>query len=368
MPKQLSSLEIFGAGTHRAQTGAVTVTEDDLDQIVNAFNSLQGTNIVRPHLKLGHTDAQKWFGQKDGIPSLGWITRVWREGRKLLANVSDVPDMLIDLIKSGRYHNVSAEVFWDAPIEHEGQKFSRVLSAVALLGVEMPAVKDLSGLASALFQAEPIHRFSDGSAITITTERETPMPEQNDPAGPKLVYSAEQHDSLVEVAVAKAVKEAEAKFAEDKAGLEKNLEVAETRAKTAEAEITKVRAEATQREAIALVDKAIQDGKLLPKQRDFALAALTANETKVKFGEKGEEKSMPELFKAFLEASGRVVDLSESGSGSNKIVNFSTAAEEVDYKTKQFQAEKSEKDYAKAMDAVLSADPALKKRYAESQI
>lgn len=366
MPKHISNLEIFAAGTHRAQTGTVTVSEDDLDQIVEAFNSLQGTNIVRPHLKLGHSDAQRWFGQKDGIPSLGWITQVWRQGRKLLANVSDVPEMLIDLIKSGRYHNVSAEVFWDAPIEHEGRKFSRVLSAVALLGVEMPAVKDLNGLASALFQAEPIHQFSGDSAIALeATEREPEMPENQKGAA---LFTQEQHDSLVEAAVAKAVKEAEAKFAEDKAGLEKQLEVAENRAKSAEAEITKVKAAATTREATALVDQAIKDGKLLPKQRDFALAALTASETRVKFGEKGEEKSMPELFKAFLEAQGTVVDTSEKGSGANKVVNFSTAAEEVDYKTKQFMAEKSEKDYAKAMDGVLKSDPDLQKRYAESQV
>ena len=367
MPGVLTNLEIFATGTHRAQTGTLTVTDTDLDQIVEAFDALQGSNIVRPHLKLGHTDAQKWFGQKDGIPSLGWITKVWRQGRKLMANVSDVPDSLIEMIKSRRFHNVSAEVYWDAPIEHDGRQFARVLSAVALLGVEMPAVKDLAGLAEALFQAGPIHQFSDGSAIELTTDEGNPMPEPKGDA-PVAIYTQEQHESLVEAAVAKAVKDAEAKFADEGAGLKKELEVANQRADQAEAEISRVKAEAAQQQATTLVDTAIKEGRLLPKQRDFALAALTSTGTKVKFGEKGEEKSMPELFKDFLEAQGKVIDPGEKGDGTTKIVEFSTVAEEVDHKVKAFMSEKSETDYSKALDAVLANDADLHKRYAESQV
>src|SRR5688572_19598529 len=109
MAGTIQRLEIFGAGTHNAVTGKVTITENDLDNIVTAFDAFKGTNLVRPHLKLGHTDAQKWFGQKDGIPALGWIDKVWREGRNLLADIRDVPDALIDMFRQGRYHNVSAE-------------------------------------------------------------------------------------------------------------------------------------------------------------------------------------------------------------------------------------------------------------------
>jgi len=366
MANEIRSLEIFSIGTHRALTGTVTVTEDDLDKI---FNSLRGTNIVRPHLKLGHTDAQKWFGQKDGIPSLGWIDRVWRQGVKLLADVSDVPDALIDMIKSKRFHNVSAELFWNASIEHGGRRFPRVLSAVAILGVEMPAVKDLAGLASALFHAEPMHQFTGEEVIAISISGDDQMPATQEDA-PKLLYSQEQHGSLIEAAVAKAVKEAEAKFAEDNKALEKELEVTKKRADDAEVEITKVKAEATKTQANTLVDQAIKDGKLLPKQRDFALAALSATDTKVKFGDKGEEKSMPEIFKSFLEAQGKVIDISEKGNGTEKKVDFINAAQEVDYKVKDFMAKNQgdKPDYAKAMDTVLASEPELQQRYAASQV
>ena len=79
---------------------------------------------------------------------------------------------------------------------------------------------------------------------------------------------------------------------------------------------------------------------------------------------------MPELFKDFLDASGKVVDTSEHGDGKTKTVEYSTAAEEVDGKTKIFMAEKQvdKPDYAVAMDAVLGADSDLKARYADSQV
>ena len=362
----ISDLEIFATGTHSAQSGKISVTDDDLEQIINAFDSLKGSNIVKPHLKLGHTDAQKWFGQKDGIPTLGWITKVWRKGKKLLAEVTDVPDALIDLLKQGRFHNVSAEIFWDAPIEHEGRRFPRVLSAVSLLGVEMPAVKDLNGLASALFQDGPIHQFSETPAQTFSEHQQeiSPMPGKDKEPGDAL-FSQEQLDNLVAAAVTKAVDEIKAQFKSEQEDSAKKLEVAEKRAADAEAEIAKVKLEASQAEAISLVDTAIKEGKLLPKQRDFALAFLSVKEP-VKFGD-GEEKPVTVLFKEFIEAQGKVVDLSESGHGDNKKQNFETAAQELDFRIKEFQREHKDTSYAIAFDAVLESDNDLRERYHAGQ-
>lgn len=361
MAKMIRNLEIFGAGNHRASTGPITVTEDDLNDIVDAFEALKDTNIVKPHLKLGHTDAQAWFGQKDGIPTLGWITRVWKQGLKLLADIDNVPDVLIELIEAKRFHNVSAEVFMDAPIEHNGRQFRRVLSAVALLGVEMPAVKDLAGLASALFKTEPVHQFADGNAISLEATKETiTMPDKDT----KVVaaFSQEQVDALVGAAVTKATEVNDATHVAAADSAKAELEVANKRADTAEQTLTDVRATALTAEAATLVDKAIKDGKLLPKQRDFALAALSATDVKVKFGDG--EKTMAEVFKEFLDAQGQVIDPGEKGDGSNKQVEFSSAAHEVDHKTKAIMKEDAKATYSDAMDRVLADDADLRDRYA----
>lgn len=349
----ISNLEIFGAGQHNAMTGKVTITEADLDEIVAAFNELNGSNVVKPHLKLGHTDAQKWFGQKDGIPSLGWIEKVWRSGSKLLADIANVPTALIDMIRQGRYHNVSAEVYWDAGIEHNGKKFNRVLSAVSLLGVEMPAVKDLAGLASALFQTGPIHQFSGPKPNELT-------PDKKETKG---MFTQEQVDSLLAAAVAKAISETETKFSAKITDLSTQLEVV-TKAKDGLVnELDTIKASAAQAEATALVDGAIKDGKLLPKQRDFAIAALSAKDTKIMFGK--DQKSMAVMFKEFLAEAGTVVDTKENGSGKNKKTDFANAADEVDNKAKELIAADTtgKLQYTDAFNKVLASDAELKARY-----
>ena len=342
----ISNLEVFGVGTHRAMTGQVTITEQDLDNMVSAFNEL--TNVIKPHLKLGHTEAQKWFGQKDGIPSLGWIEKVWRVGGKLLANIKDVPEALISLLRQGRYHNVSAEVYFD--MEHEDKKYPRVLSAISLLGVEMPAVKDLAGLAEALFQAGPIHQFS-GDAPTELVKEELNM------------FTQEQVDSLVAAAVANATDDVKEEFSTRVADLDKQVEVLTIARDAALVNLDVVKAEAANKEATTLVDDAIKGGRLLPKQRDFALAALTAQDTKMKFGK--DEKPMSAMFKEFLDAQGTVIDTSEKGSGKNKKVEFSNASEEIDHKAKEFMAGDSKLGYADAFDRVLASDDDLRSRYAD---
>lgn len=344
----ISNLEIFGAGTHNAMTGKVTITEADLDAMVTAFNEVP-RNTVKPHLKLGHTEAQKWFGQQNGIPSLGWIDKVWRVGSKLLANIANVPEALIDLIRQGRYHNVSAEVYSD--IEIDGKKYSHVLSAVSLLGVEMPAVKDLAGLAASLYQAGQIHQFSGKEPIELKKEEH--------------MFTQEQVDSLIEAAVAKATSEVKAEFASKITDLETKVSVLETSKKATETELETVKLSAAQAEATSLVDAAIKEGRLLPKQRDFAIAALGAKDTKIKFG--ADEKPMALMFKDFLDANGKVIDTKEAGSGKNKKVEYSNAADEVDSKAKELVAADStgKLKYGDAFKKVLASEPELKARYAE---
>lgn len=352
MPGTITNLEIFGAGTHSASTGRITVTEHDLDEIVAAFDALQGTSIVKPHLKLGHTDSQKWFGQDKGAPALGWITKVWREGRKLLATVADVPEAMLDLIRQGRYHNVSAEIFFDAPIEVNGRKWSRVLSAVALLGVEMPAVKDLAGLAAALFSFE---KKVDADPIEFSQEK--PMP---DP----VMYNQDQVDALVAAAETRVRSDLEASHTQALSAQTAQITTVTAERDAARSELTTVRASAAEAAATRLVDEAIRTGHLLPKQKAFAMAFLTTNSGPVKFGDS--EKTLPELFTEFLKNAGKQVDLEEKGSGQNGRKEFANASEEVTVKSKEL-ATKDKISFEAAKTIVLDADPELKSRYAFGQ-
>lgn len=356
MPGEIKRLEIFGAGTWQpASGGTITVTEGHLDEMVESFGALQGTNIVKPHLKLGHTEAQKWFGQKVGIPTLGWIDRVWREGKKLLADVKDVPDALLDMIKAGRYHNVSAEVFPPGVIESDGKKFGHVLSAVAILGTEMPAVKDLAGLAAALY----------ANQFTASVEAQPTIYAKGTVHA---MFTQEQVDSLIAAAVTKAVGEAKAEFSTQINGLTEQVTVLTRRAEGAEAKLTEQAAAFAQREAESLIDGAIKEGRLLPKQKGIALAFMTGVKGPISFG--GKEQTATQLFSEFLATFGKQVDTTERGDGregSRSPNTFATAAQEVDHLVKTRMGADAKLDYAAAMRLVIN-DPANKDvadRYAQ---
>jgi hypothetical protein len=351
----IQNLEILSAGRHQASTGDVSISEQDLDMIIENFTTLQGSNVVKPHLKLGHTDAQKWFGQENGIPTLGWITKVWRVGKKMLANVEGVPDALLAMIRAGRYHNVSSEIYL-SPIEVAGKKVSHILSAVAILGTEMPAAKDLAGLAQALF-ASSFEDQTDADPVLFTQEKTMP---DNLPG----LFTQAQVDALIESAAAKAVAAFKAANTTEVTELTTKLTVAEKRATDAEALVTKLQGDAANAEAMSLIEAAIKEGRLLPKQKDLALAFMTGANGVVKFGDG--EKSLKVLFKEFLGAAGKQVDLSEKGSGANgERTEFPTAAAEVDYKAKKLlSADTTGKlTYSGAFDKVLAADETLKGRY-----
>ena len=181
-----------------------------------------------------------------------------------------------------------------------------------------------------------------------------------------LGFTQVQVDGLIESAVDKAVKAAKAEFEAGVKASAKELEVATTRAETAEAELVKVRVSATQAEATHIVEAAIKDGKLQKKQKEFAVALLTASDTKVKFGDG--EKSMNEVFKEFIEASGTVIDKKEltgeqQGSGGGDL----TAGQKVDAAVKKMQSENANLDYSTAFDRVMADDSALAEEYRLNQ-
>ena len=62
MAQNIDAVEIFSTGKHRGSE-VVDITTDDLATMVNSFNELT-TSIegFRPVLKLGHEEAQAFFG------------------------------------------------------------------------------------------------------------------------------------------------------------------------------------------------------------------------------------------------------------------------------------------------------------------
>lgn len=128
-------------GTWDAMTGTITITDQDLDDIASSFTLLDLSGRVP--LKFGHNDEQPLT---DGQPALGWVSKLYRDGKKLLGDFTDIPKVVYDLIKAGRYKYLSVELL--GSVKAGSRVIPWVLDAVALLGADQPAIGTLQDLQS----------------------------------------------------------------------------------------------------------------------------------------------------------------------------------------------------------------------------
>jgi len=135
--RDIKGVEIFSAGTWNGDA----YTLDDLDEMVRAFN--ENAEHVRPFLKLGHNNEQALL-KSDGMPAAGWVTKVYRDDDKLLADFEDIPDKIFRLIERRAYRKVSSEIYVNVQISD--RKYKYMLGAVALLGAELPGVMNLNDI------------------------------------------------------------------------------------------------------------------------------------------------------------------------------------------------------------------------------
>lgn len=134
--------EIFAVGRWNGYEFGLS----DLQEI--AANFAKFNDVLKVPLKMGHNKEQP---MTDGQPALGWVKDVWVEGQKLMAKFADMPAVVMAAIKKKLYRKVSIEL--DLDVEYKGQPHNFVLSGVALLGADIPAVSTLSDLDAFLASA-----------------------------------------------------------------------------------------------------------------------------------------------------------------------------------------------------------------------
>lgn len=133
----INRMEIFRPGTWNG----IEFKETDLYQMEENFRILQAT--LRPKLKITHRDDQESLA---GLASYGDITNVWIEKvqgeARLFCNVERVPEEVANWIRSGRFSERSIELWLMREVD--GKTYRNVLTAVSLLGAEIPAVAGLN--------------------------------------------------------------------------------------------------------------------------------------------------------------------------------------------------------------------------------
>lgn len=311
----------------------INITLEHMEQAVNNFRALG--DLIDVPLKFGHNKKQK---MTDGQPALGWVTDIWIKSGRIMARFTDMPKIVYEAIKAKRYKNVSIEGMFD--VEHKGKKYGFVLKAVALLGVDMPAVNTLNDLQTYLIAKNDlqftnlvtftsisgVHKHSTGEG-TMTPEEEAALRQQlADTRAENITLSAEKT-----VAETKAKKSEEDKLSSEKTAL-----------------FTAQKVELT-----ASGEKLVKEGKATPAQRDAVLKDLTAE------GVEGAKATFSTLA---LAKAVHGLGTGEAGQSGNKKDEDKAPDDILHFKTLEFAA-KNGCDYDVANDAVMAANPDLAREY-----
>lgn len=341
----MAGIELMSAGTWNGvgcPVGGCVFTTQMIDEMVAAARA--NPNFRVP-LKLGHSQRQELLGS---LPAAGWVENLRRVGDRLVADLTDVPKAIAQILQAGGWRNRSIEVSYDQQLD--GKTYATVLTGLALLGDGLPAVNNLADIVALyesdaksdtqiiIFSSEE-HSFDDilGEFDRVVIQLEGYYKERGgapdlsglarafkngvrERAGGNRMEIAEMRTllGLAESATDDEIKTAIATLkitvptptvdAAAFAQARTELSAATQRVLTLEQSLAR-------RDAETAVDEAIREGKLLPAQR----------ETSAKFA-----LNDAEGFKAFIAGQPKVVEFGERGSqGSNNTTEFEPTALEL---------------------------------------
>ena len=146
---RVPDVPICETGTWHASTGEITFTVEDFAAAVKAY--AECPSVRNPAIWLGHTHMQG--KPTNGLPAIGWLDgiRLDNDGHTLVADYEGLPGWLVETDDEG--HSILASAYPDRSIEGEwahvctiGHTHDFVITGIALLGVEAPAVGTLTSL------------------------------------------------------------------------------------------------------------------------------------------------------------------------------------------------------------------------------
>ena len=354
MTHELKGVEIFKVG----RWNQMSFDEQALDDMVEAFEQLSSVHKVP--LKFGHrTDAQIPKGQ----PAIGWVTKLWRDGKRLLADFSNVPTLVRNAFEHKLYRTVSIEMLMGARL---GDKmFNHVLDAVALLGADQPAVHGLGDLEQ--FLAERNAAFvSVGRRLafdTIAGKRTTTQSS----GGTRMDQEIESRFAKLEGMLTKAFGRNDDD--DEVSKLRKEIRDLKDQVSDKDRTIARMTAERTEFEAnskkTALASKRTEAKAVLENAVKAKAITPAARENFTKQYGLDDDAMLERLDLAVFKATfAAEVPNGDGRNSSSKKTSLETRPDiALNKLVKEYQAEHGEKDYRKAFDRVAEANPELHQEY-----
>ncbi|MEG8946610.1 hypothetical protein [Rosettibacter firmus] len=260
---------IFKTGKHTDSSGNTREwTEADLDKIVENYDPKKHEAPI----VIGHP--------KTNAPAFGWIEKLKRVGDTLYALPKQLANEFVEMVNKGLFKKRSISLYPDGTLRHVG-----------FLGAQPPAVK---GLPDVEFKDEDNFSSIETEGNIDLEESNTPDPSRRDgfpkkgdnntPPEGMDSHEFSKREEYIELKTKLKQYEEQLKKLDQK---EKEFEELQTKytqllvEKSAlEKEIEKQKRETQLKEFAEKVDKAIADGKLLPKMKDtmtklFEVVSLT---------------------------------------------------------------------------------------------
>lgn len=331
-------IEIMRAGRHTDANGVVVeFTQADLQSIADAYDpQLAPAPVVVGHPKMDD-------------PAYGWVKRLVADGDSLFAEEEDVEPQFAEMRQSKRFRNRSAS-FYTANSPSNPKPGALYLKHVGWLGAAAPAVKGLKQVSFAEDQGGTIEfALNDrrwvfrviSDALRRFRDRliDTDGQDTADKVLPDYLISsisdAAQPDADLDLTPAFAepfIEESSMTQNTDLATRERQLKEREDRVAAQERDHAAAAAKARRADAVAFAESLIQDGRLLPAQKDSVVELQLALPTNapLAFGE-GDgrvEKPAVELFRELLGASNPQIDFTEKSERkvASETVDFASPA------------------------------------------
>lgn len=309
--KTIKEVEIFEPGYHNGKT----FTDDDIEKIVkDTKNAMEKENVQIP-IKLGHSDeqsvAKKLFGDDTkGMPALGWVKNIKKLGKKVVADLCDIPDKLYEMLEEKMWNTRSIEL-WEGFKSGAGANLGSVITGLALLGAEQPAVTTLATLFEEGSENVKKYNVKGDNVMTETKTTEAVVAVTTETVTPQL-SEVEKFDKLREY-----------KKAADEG-------------KEAISQLAKFKKETAIAEDKAFLEGLAAKGQLLPFQKEMLFSVLPEIENKeVKYFDKEIEEDVTgktkDMFKKFLSSLPNQVEYAEF----SKQVEKKTA-EDIDLLVKSY--------------------------------
>jgi hypothetical protein len=158
-------VELCRVGTWHASTGTWNCTAAQLASAVQAASD----PAFRPAVvKIGHDDPRFNDAKGDGEPAIGRVVnlRLSEDGQVLIGDLEGVPAWLAEIIQSA-FPSRSIEANLGVETA-DGNVYPMVLTGLALLGVQAPAIENLADIASLYDVDTAVDTWVAASAVAAT--------------------------------------------------------------------------------------------------------------------------------------------------------------------------------------------------------